>query len=162
LGAARLLPPSADIAVGQTAQFCLVGLLSELCDRVYLGLNRIEKKHRIAVAGAVQGVPELACMHRGTLGGELVFYNPASVMAYAMARLKSDPFGRYERHSNPRFQWQEPRSEADFRAMLMPGGHYHKYIVEGGAWWRFATMEHARLNGELRHMSRSRKPNWMQ
>jgi hypothetical protein len=124
-------------------------LLSELCERVYRGVNRIEKKHRVAVARAVRGIPELTCSRRETLGGELVIYKPGNVMSYAMARLKSDKFGGYERHSDPRFRWREPCSEADFRAMLAPGGNHHKHVVKGGAWWRFAATEHARLIGDV-------------
>jgi hypothetical protein len=82
-------------------------LLSELCERVYRGINRIEKKHRVAVARAAYRIPWLAHMKRETLGCEVVFYNPASVLAYGMARLKSDRFSRYERHSDPRFRWKE-------------------------------------------------------
>src|SRR5262249_9267610 len=109
-------------------------LLSELCQRVYRGINRIEKKHRVAVARAAYRIPWLAHMKRGTLGCEVVFYNPASVLAYGMARLKSDNLRGYERHSDPRVQWKQPCSEADLRAMLAPGGDYHKYVVKGGAW----------------------------
>jgi hypothetical protein len=123
-------------------------LLSELCERVYRGINRIEKKHRGAVARAAYGIPWLDHMKRETLGGEVIFYNPASVLAYGMARLKADTFGAYERHSDPRFTWNHPRSEADFRAMLAPGGDRHKHIVEGGAWWRDAKKIHAKLSGD--------------
>ena len=82
-------------------------LLSELCERVYRGINRIEKKHRVAVARAAYRIPWLAHMKRETLGCEVVFYPPARVLAYGMARLKSDRFSRYERHSDPRFRWKE-------------------------------------------------------
>ena len=123
-------------------------LLSELCERVYRGINRIEKKHRVAVARAAYRIPWLAHMKRETLGCEVVFYNPASALAYGMARLKSDNFSRYERHNDPRFQWKEPRSEADFRAMLASGRDHHKYVVEGGAWWRHAKKEYAKCSGD--------------
>jgi hypothetical protein len=124
-------------------------LLSELCERVYRGgINRIEKKHRVAVARAAYRIPWLAHMKRQTLGCEVVFYNSASVLAYGMARLKSHNFSRYERHSDPRFRWKEPRSEADLRAMLAPGGDHHKYVVEGGAWWRSAKMKYAKCSGD--------------
>ena len=123
-------------------------LLSELCERVYRGINCIEKKHRVAVARAAYRIPWLAHMKRGTLGCEVVFYNPASVLAYGMARLKSDRFSRYERHSDPRFEWKQPRSEADLRAMLVPLGDHHKHVVEGGAWWRFAKTEYAKRSGD--------------
>jgi len=123
-------------------------LLSELCERVYCSTNRIEKKHRVAVARAAYRIPWLAHMKRGTLGCEVIFYNPASVLAYGMARLKSDNFSRYERHSDPRFKWREPRSEADLQAMLAPGGDHNKYVAEGGAWWRHAKMEHLKRSGD--------------
>jgi hypothetical protein len=129
-------------------------LLSELCERVYRGTNRIEKKHRVAVARAAYRIPWLAHMKRETLGSEVVFYNPASVIAYAMARLKSDCHGRYERHSDPRFQWKKPRSEADFRTMLAPDGDHHKFVVEGGTWWRSAKREHAKCLGDTETVQR--------
>ena len=124
-------------------------LLSELCERAYRGVNRIEKKHRVAIARAVQGIPELKHMRRETLGGELVVYNPCNVMRYGMARLKADCCGRYERHSDPRFTWKQPRSEADFRAMLAPGGSHHKHVELGGAWFRIALI--ARLRAAENH-----------
>jgi hypothetical protein len=154
-------------------------LLSELCERVYPGLNRIEKKHRIAVARAASGIPGLAHMHRETLGGELVFYRPASVMAYAMARLKSDRFGPGAAYRNnddrPVKQtvwhgvditsWRQYDIPSDqiFREMLAPGGSHHKYIVEGGAWWRFAAAEHARLSGDIatyERLKQEQKAEW--
>jgi hypothetical protein len=124
-------------------------LLSELCERVYRGINRLEKKHRVAVARAAYKIPWLAQMKRGTLGGELVFYRPASVMSYGMAALKADNWGRYERNTDPRFSWRQPKSENDLRASLLPGGDHHKYIVEGAPWHRFAATEHARLIGDI-------------
>src|SRR5215831_5653678 len=84
-------------------------LLSELCERVYHGVNRIEKKHRVAVARAAKAIKTLDHMKRETLGGELVFYDPLNVMSYAMARLKSDFLnGDYQnndprQHPNPRY-----------------------------------------------------------
>jgi hypothetical protein len=68
-------------------------LLSELCERVYPGLRRIEKKHRNAVARAAKAIPSIDHMKREVLGSELVFYDPLNVMSYATARLKSDSLG---------------------------------------------------------------------
>jgi hypothetical protein len=83
-------------------------LLSELCERVYRGLNRVEKKHRIAVARAVKGIETLDCLHRDTLGREQVIYDPCNVMSYAMARLKSDSFGPGAAYRN-----NDPRQHHD-------------------------------------------------
>jgi hypothetical protein len=68
-------------------------LLSELCGLVYPGLNRIEKKHRNAVARAAKAIPSIGHMKREVLGGELVLYDPLNVMSYAMAWLKADNIG---------------------------------------------------------------------
>jgi hypothetical protein len=135
-------------------------LLSELCERVYRGINRVEKKHRVAVARAAHGIPWLAHMKRDTLGGELVFYNPASVVAYGMARMKGDKFCGYERNTDSRFSWRQPKSENDLRESLRPEGINFKYIVEGGAWRRFAALEHAKLIGDIatcEHLEREQK-----
>jgi hypothetical protein len=112
-------------------------LLSELCERVYSGVNRIEKKHRIAVARAARTIPRLECWHRETLGRELVIFDPCNLMSYAMARLKADSLGSYERNNDPRGGRTGgcSRTEADLRSLLAPGGEDHKYIVPGGAWF---------------------------
>jgi len=79
-------------------------LLSELCERVYPRVNRVEKKHRVAVARAAKGIKTLDHLERETLGRELVFYDPLNVMSYAMARMKADSLshGRNYRNHDPR------------------------------------------------------------
>jgi len=77
-------------------------LLSELCERVYHGANRIEKKHRVAVARAAKAIKTLDHMKREALGGELVFYDPLNVLSYAMARKKSD-LNSHRNHDPRRF-----------------------------------------------------------
>jgi hypothetical protein len=120
-------------------------LLSELCERVYCDVE-IQKRHRVAIARAVKGIPELKHMRRDTLGGELVIYDPCHVMSYAMARLKADNIRRYERDSDYRFRWNH-RSEADFRAMLAPGGDHHHLVEPGGRWFRHAMIPRLRAGG---------------
>jgi hypothetical protein len=50
-----------------------------------------------------------------------------SVLSYGKARLKEPYYycGPYAY-----------RTEAEMDAMLAEGGDHHKYIVEGGDWWR--------------------------
>jgi hypothetical protein len=118
-------------------------LLSELCERVFSGLNRIEKKHRNAVARAAKAIPSLDQMEREVLGSELVFYDPLNVMSYAMARLKSDNLTNYR---NNDARWFTPSawfreamgykkgyqyrltqaSEDDLRRSLAEGGRNHE------------------------------------
>jgi hypothetical protein len=172
-------------------------LLSELCERVYPGRNRIEKKHRNAVARAAKAIPSIRYMKREVLGSELVFYDPLNVMSYAMAELKSDAFIDY-RNNDPRTDlWQQRKTmcagynggaiteeemrayvttseipaklkalaplfphlhldvvahneltEQDLRKMLAPDGDHHKYVVEGGAWWRRTEIRKAHARGD--------------
>jgi hypothetical protein len=117
-----------------------------------LGCNRIEKKHRIAVARAAKAIPSIDYMKREILCSELVFYDPLNVMSYAMARLKSQSPGPAEAYRNHDYRpirrrifrgiditsWRQYDISSDqiFREMLAPGGDHHKYVVEGGVWWR--------------------------
>jgi hypothetical protein len=140
-------------------------LLSELSERIYPGLNRVEKKHRNAVARAAKAIPSLNHMKRDVLGSELVFYHPLNVMSYAMARLKSDNITNY-RNSDAR--WFTPRgwfreamgykkgyeykraqaSEVDLRRSLAEGGSKHENVVEGGVWWKHTELRKAQARGD--------------
>jgi hypothetical protein len=67
----------------------------DLCDRVYPGLKRVERKHRAAIIPIAKKVCERLGEHwdwwRSEMrGGMFVFWNRTSVTSYAMARLKSD------------------------------------------------------------------------
>ena len=139
-------------------------LLSELCQRTYPRIKHIKKKHRVAVARAAKAIKTLDSMKRETLGCELVFYDPLNVMSYAMARLKSDSLGPGAAYRNNDYRpvrqkiwhghditsWRRYDISSDqiFREMLAPGGNYHRYVVEGGAWWRHAKMEHLKRSGD--------------
>jgi hypothetical protein len=151
-------------------------LLSELCERVYSGRNRIDKKHRNAVARAAKAIPTIDHMKRETLGSELVFYDPLNVMSYAMALLKSDAFNHYRNNddrwfdpfSKPkwyrdrfgfengyRYRWAQT-SEDDLRKCLAPGGEHYQYVVEGGAWWRHTELRKAQARGDQATAARLR------
>ena len=65
----------------------------DLCERVYPGVNRVEKKHRVAVLRAanklVKRRDNTGCWRSESLGGTRVYFNVDNVMSYAMARLKT-------------------------------------------------------------------------
>jgi hypothetical protein len=149
-------------------------LLSELCERVYPGLNRIDKKHRNAVARAAKAIPSIDYMKREVLGSELVFYDQFNVMSYAMARLKADHLHRYRNNDNryftPRgwfrdamgfkkgysYQWKG-ESEAELRALIAEGGKEHKLVVEGGAWWLHTELAKAKARGDRKRTAQIQK-----
>jgi hypothetical protein len=140
----------------------------DLCDRVYRGVNRIEKKHRVAVLRAARNLMKrrdtMACSESDTLGGMMVFYNKDNVMSYAMSRLKGDGLNHYRSNDDRWFRperkpkwfrramgyekgyvYQNHRStEAELRAKLAED-RYQKYVVPGGAWWRHTQEAMAEL-----------------
>jgi hypothetical protein len=120
----------------------------DLCDHAYPGLNRTERKHRAVVVLAAKTVCKRLganwLSNRGEMrGGAMVFWNCLSVMSYAMFRLKSDFIEGYRRSVR---SWRCTCTEEDLRKELAPGGIYHKYIVEGGAWWQHTQNKIAKLN----------------
>jgi hypothetical protein len=153
-------------------------LLSEMCERVYPGVNRIEKKHRVAVARAVRAIPQLGCWHRETLGRELVIFDPCDVMSRGMATLKADRLSGYEQNNDPRKAEVRKRcawlvslnpqkyghyanaereiSEQELRNSLASGGENHRLVMPGGAWWRHTEMERAKRRGDVETYDRLR------
>jgi hypothetical protein len=113
----------------------------DLCDRVYVGLKRPQRKHRATVIPVAKKV----CKRLGEnwdwwrtcgRGGPLLFWNRASVTSYAMARLKSDVFNRYRCRDI---------TEKKLRAKIAPGGQKHKLVVKGGAWWQHCQEDIAKF-----------------
>jgi hypothetical protein len=84
-------------------------------------------------------------------GREKVYFCADSMLSFAMARLKGDPF---EIHL----------SEEELRASLGKGGRHHKYIVKGGSWWRHREMWIARRDGDtarLKELEIERNATWI-
>lgn len=132
----------------------------DLVDRVYRGVNRIEKKHRVAASRAARNVMKrrdtIGRLQSDGLGGMSVYFNRDNVLSYAMAWLKADHFSHYRSNDDRWFdpskhsawfrkamgfkkgyayQWPR-RSEAELRAQIAEGGDHHHLVVEGGHWWR--------------------------
>lgn len=102
----------------------------DLCDRVYLGLSRPNRKHRASIIPVAKKVCERLGEHwqwwrSEHRGGALVFFNHASVMSYAIGRLKVDLY-----------KCRPGSTEEELKAEISPGGRYHHHVVEGGAWWK--------------------------
>ncbi len=100
---------------------------ADLCDRVYPGLNRVEKKHRVAVirvAKKVFGRAGWDCYRTESLGGTLVFYNPFDVMSYAIGRQKADMFTNY-RNNDRRIADHWRTTAEGIRGTFEPGGKEH-------------------------------------
>jgi hypothetical protein len=124
--------------------------VAELCERIYPGIDYIEKKHRVAIIRAAQSLgrrwPDLGWNKSETLGGQKVYFNADSVMSFAMARLKGNNFENYN-NLDPRLQ-RGSTSEKELRASLLKGGKNHRFIIKGGAWRRHRDMWVAKRDGD--------------
>jgi hypothetical protein len=116
----------------------------ELCERVYHGVNRVEKKHGVAVLRAAYRLMDrrdtLRTLVNENLGQTIVFFDCTNVMSYAMARLKCDW---------PRVHRSSIRDEQMLRAELSDERRrYREYIAPGGAWWGHVQTWIAELEAE--------------
>ncbi len=123
--------------------------VEDLCDRVYQGVNRIEKKHRVAVIRAMRNAAErpndLEFMTGEGRGNTLVLFNRYNVPSYAMARLKADKLNYYRTKDDHLSVLEQ---EARLRAELQPGSRIHSLNVEGGAWMRHVRLWTAQRDGD--------------
>lgn len=118
--------------------------LGDLAMEVYRGINRVEKKHRAAVARAAAKV----CWRTGwnwylrqAPAGENVYYNRRSVRSYALARLRSDFV-----YNNMTIEQLKDGLDngpdhpiGKCRALMEP---------ETGAWWRHTEIAKLALDGK--------------
>ncbi len=111
--------------------------VEDLCERV-LGLapGMVEQRHRVCLRCAasefIAYTEDWAVGQSQGPGRLLVYFNRASVLSYALARLKSDRQYRYQ----SRIDGEGPLNEADLLQRLAPDGKEHYLITEGGAWRR--------------------------
>lgn len=133
----------------------------DLCDRIFAGVNRIEKKHRVSVIRALKAVAasdrEMEFFRSEAQGGPLVLFNCCNVMSYAMARIKADSLENYRPTARRARGWWDAREmwvlppaeqEACLRALLMPGGKQHHLVTTGGAWWEHTELARAKRRGD--------------
>jgi len=121
--------------------------VEDLIDRVYTGVNRIEKKHRVALIRSAKKVcgrsPEWTWLISGGIGGTLVFFSPYNVMSYSIGRTKGEDCGNNYRVNDPRrARWPHWKSltDEDVRKQFSPGGQKYDRVIEGGAWWNHTQM----------------------
>ena len=105
--------------------------VQELASRIYPECVEYHlKEHEVAILRAVRSLirkgATLAISNSpGCRSNPVFVYNFMSVLSYGKAWLKNS----WLYHCGY-------RTEADIDTMLAEGGDHHKYIVEGGDWWR--------------------------
>ena len=136
---AALLDGSPDMAV--TAE--------ELAERVY-GTAAVEHKHIVSVLRALRRLgqrrPDIdktwgrdrKRLHEK--GGRTVWFNRRNVQSYGLMMLKTRYCAYRINDAEKQLSYlrhiRSVETEAELRAMLAPGGRYHRYIQPGGEWYR--------------------------
>ena len=130
--------------------------IEDLAERVYSGVNRVEKKHRVSVLRAAKKIVDHDSYWelwsgRG-LGGTLILVNCGNVHSYGLGRLKSGGLEGYRsRDLRKPDHWIS--TEEGLSATLEPGGSNHRLIVPGGSWWRHTQMHIARRDGDVERLA---------
>jgi hypothetical protein len=132
--------------------------VDDLCDRVFPGINRIEKKHRVSVIRAATSVGKrranLSWWRSEHLGGTMIYFTADNVMSYGMARLKSGFLYHYRGTDRRRHGFE--RTEQELRALLAEGGKEHRCVVPGGPWSRHVEMWKAERSGDTETVEKLR------
>ena len=115
--------------------------VEDLCAVAYPGVNRVEKKHRVAVLRAADKAAARVGW-RGRRadrpGHAVIYFNLINVHSYALGKLRLDFLtGRYD------------LAELETR-LSDPKAHGSRYdwIQPGGAWWRHVEIHKADLAGD--------------
>lgn len=111
--------------------------VSELARHAYPGVNRIEKKHRVAILRAADKVASRIWWmgrRRAAKGSEVVYSNQCDVRSMALAQLRT----HYPAHS----------AEAAARMWDDPRHRIHKEAVEGAWLWLIAEHNRAARDGD--------------
>jgi hypothetical protein len=120
----------------------------DLCDQVF-GYDCIhDKAKRLSVIRAMKSLLKwqfrdwtwLEVEHRG---GELLFFNHASVTSYALARIRKDG-------------WRKIQSDADARGQLE---RHADAMAPGGIWWLFVEQWVAERDRTTKRLAEL-KPYW--
>lgn len=113
----------------------------ELMPHAYPGVNRAEKKHRVAIIRAAEKVAARLGWQgwrREAPGGEVIYLNPCDIRSYAIGRLRT---------GYPTY------TAAEAARMLHDPSHhrharYRNLTRPGGSWWRHAAYARAVRNGD--------------
>ena len=132
--------------------------VEDLCDLLYPGANRIEKKHRVSVIRALRSIAQhdeasVRLMSGSGKGRTLIAYDPFNLNSYAMARSKASSFYRRRNRYSPAGGDQRTE-EAELRERLRPGGGLHHLVREGGTWFEDVAYNVAVRGGDEEEAAR--------
>lgn len=115
--------------------------VAELLPHAYPGVNRIEKKHRVAILRAADKVAARLGWQgwkREARGGETIYLNRCDIRSYAIGRMRTG----YPAYT----------AEAAAHVLEDPSHYRHAYYRgltrPGGSWWRHAVYAQAVRDGD--------------
>ena len=126
--------------------------VAELGGIAYPGLNRVEKRHRVAIIRAADRVASRlwwAKLISERPGGEIIYCNTLDVRSYALGRSRADCS----------FNNVPPEVIARLIEAPVPGDPYAyrsrwDLVRPGGAWWRHVEIAKARKAGDVAEAER--------
>jgi hypothetical protein len=111
--------------------------VEDLCDRVYPGINGVERGTVIRAAKNVAQRRDFIFIDHyqsKALGDQFVFYRIDNVTSYAMARLKANSGYHYHGSNDERVPGWRRAAEKRLQADLSTGGRNNHLVVPGGLW----------------------------
>ncbi|MBS7741468.1 MULTISPECIES: hypothetical protein [unclassified Chelatococcus] len=115
--------------------------VEELARIVYPGINRIEKKHRVAVLRAARKVAwrmNWSYWYQEVPSAPAVFGNLLNVRSYGLAMVRSQYRWRPTTLDQHRARVDDPKSHDSRWAWIQPGG----------SWWLHVEINKAKANGD--------------
>ena len=134
------------IAAAFTAMPSAVFTVADLGPISYSGLNRVEKRHRVAIIRAADKVASRlwwAKLISERPGGQVVYCNTLDVRSYALGRLRAG------------FEFNDTPLDVIERMVEVPApgdpyAHRSRWhlVQPGGAWWQHVEIAKARKAGD--------------
>lgn len=126
--------------------------VADLGPVAYPGLNRVEKRHRVAILRAADKVAARlwwAKLVSERPGGHIIYCNTLDVRSYAIGRLRADFLNNTTTVAQIEALIQEPAADDPWRS-----GSKWDLVRPGGAWWRHVEIAKARKAGDTAEAER--------
>lgn len=126
--------------------------VEELAEVIYRGINRIEKKHRVAIIRAARKAASSAGWRTWTSespGSRLVYLNPLDFRSYATGWLRSEMSWHSCTPQEIAEMLDNPKAYFTHWAQWQPGGTWHYHVLINRAKAAGDDLEVGRLRDEL-------------
>ncbi|MCJ2093149.1 hypothetical protein MKK67_11665 [Methylobacterium sp. J-072] len=126
--------------------------VADLGPIAYPGLNRVEKRHRVAIIRAADRVAARhwwAKLISERPGGQIIYCNTLDVRSYAIGRMRADFLNNTTTVAQIEALLEEPAPDDPWRNRSK-----WDLVRPGGAWWRHVEIARARKAGDAAEAER--------